>query len=1204
MAITLNPPLANLGIVAPALGPWFSQNVTLNTLAPGQSLRLPLTFGAATHWLPPATGTLSLFIANPASPPAPIAHLQDADGTWPFANGRLVAYFRLLPEVEARLDELMRLVPAATASPITTAPTAPGPASTRARVRALAIVLQLPALTDANVLGLFTGAEAPPGDNNTERIAALGLALTGGTNVVNGAVPMTWLRRPGVFNGAQDRMLVGLTGAADLWAFDHRGRAVDAGAVAAWWSWLLSTAVGDDPATGATDYQLLAPGITAGALPQINGLPAVTAVQSGLTVHLVDPHEGPLAAPFLNDRLQSGGSAVTANLLAASATTGQAFTFSALTPPGTTPPPDNPQVDSAPRARIAVLPDGNYGTTAAVWPGGPVHAGLARDFVRVAVLDEERHLLGVARRDSRQAAASADDRRASSQNRPSTRTSVSRTAGTAPVLLATADAASGALLQLFTAGNPTRAVLGAADLAWGPTPTGLATIAAAPGYPPNLSDNAALSPATYRVRALAGGGTAAEDRQAVLVEVNLGNAGFAGAWVRAWPLGFDLRTGLHFRLTGGGGRVDASGTAHLVMTLANGRVDAVGLLGMDMIVAHLDGNGTVVQRSYADRRFTRPAPDAGAAANAGAFAGGTSWVICETGQTATGPLPNGSVPPGGTVVVLSGAVPAIADRTTIPPAAWQTGGTLGGTIQVGDIVSLTETAFGSTPDRADILGRPLPRESTTGDPTGGLGAVPGVIVHRVGRAPLAGSILASSAPYTLQDRLEVAAARTQGAGAPVAVLGGAPPLPWVHEALPHFLGHPGAPAAIEIHGTGVALDGPPAVAVAEYVRERTAGLGFGFVQTATEPARSVLTQSELAVVAEAATPLPAGAASTAAGSVVAVLRTGPVGQEGLAGAAAGAVTSNLFPFSQSEDQLEGWLDTTFQDITNAIGTGGAGQELRNAAAGQIDSMTRALDRRVQAAAFGAREVATSLAAAFARAQDLIYIETPALDNLTHGPSGDTANLWQALITRMGQRRGLRLVVCVPTLLLPGVPEMLQSVRNSALIDALDAMRAAAGDRVAVFSPGAGAGRAVRLATTTVVVDDVLAITGTTHLWRRGLTWDSSLAAAVFDERVTDGRSSEVRAFRLQLLADRLGLPSTRIPLDAAELVRAIRDFDERGSVRRSATAIIKPETPVTTGDQDTWNPDGTESDLTFTDIATRFAAAVALTDTEHAIVEG
>lgn len=1201
MAITLNPAPANLGIVSPVLGPWFSQNVNLAALDLTQALRLPVAFAAATDWLPPATGTLSLFVINTANPPPMIAHLQDADGSWPFASGQLVAYFRLLPEIEARLDELMRLVPQASANPITTAPTALAATSPRPRVRALAMAVPLAAPTPANVLALFTGAEVPPGDDDSERMTALGLAIDTGGNVVSGTVPMTWLRRPGVFNGQQDRMLTGLTGNVDLWAFDHRGRPIDPGAVASWWSWLLSTGVGDDPATGAVDYQLLAPGINAGTLPVINALPAVSGVQPGLTVHLVDAHEGPLGAPFLGNRLQAGGAAAAANLQAADNAAGLALSFSALAPPGAAPPPDNPQVDDAPLPRMAILPDGNYGNAATVWPGGPVHAGLARDFIRVAVVDEERHILGIGRRDSRQAPGSAAERRASAQNRPSTRTNVSRTAGTNPVLLATADAVSTALLQLFAPGVPTRAVLGVGDLAWGPAPAGLASISPGAPYPPTLSESAGLGAATYRVRALAGGGTAAEDRQAVLVEVDLG-AAFAGAWVRAWPLGFDLDTGLHFRITGGGGRVDAAGVAHLVMTLANGRVDAAGLLSMDMLVAHLDSaTGALVQRSYADQRFARPVPDAGAAANAGAFTGADAWVVCETGQTGTGALPAGAVPAGAAVVVTSGAVPAapsIVDRSTIPAAAWNAS-TLGRTLQVGDMVSLTETAFASTPDRADTLGRPLPRESATGDATGGIGSVPGVISHRLGRA--LGDVGASSAPYSLQDRLEVAAAAVQTGATPAAsaVIGGAPPLPWVQEPLPHFLGHPGAPAAIEIHGTGVALDGPPAIAVAEFTRERTAGLSFGFVQTAAEPARSMLVQSELGVAAEAATALPAVAAGAGAGPVAAVLRTGPVGQEGLPGAGVGAVEGNLFPFSQNEAELEAWLDGLV-----IPGMGPAGAQLRAAAGGVIDSMTRGLDRRVQVAGFGACEVAQSLAAAFGRAQDLVYIETPALDHLAHGTGGDALNLWQTLIDRMSQRRGLHLVVCVPTQLMPGTPRMLQAVRDAALQDALDAMRLAAGDRVAVFSPGAGAGRSLRLATTTVVVDDVLAITGSTHLWRRGLTWDSSLAAAVFDERVVDGRCQDVRAFRLQLLADRLGIPATRVPLDARELVRAIRDFDERGSVRRAASSIPRPDPAPTPADQDIWNPDGTASGLDFASVAALFAAALALTDSEHAIVEG
>jgi len=146
---------------------------------------------------------------------------------------------------------------------------------------------------------------------------------------------------------------------------------------------------------------------------------------------------------------------------------------------------------------------------------------------------------------------------------------------------------------------------------------------------------------------------------------------------------------------------------------------------------------------------------------------------------------------------------------------------------------------------------------------------------------------------------------------------------------------------------------------------------------------------------------------------------------------------------------------------------------------------------------------------------------------------------------------------------------------------------------------------IRFASTSVIIDDAFALTGTTHLWRRGLSWDSSLAAAVFDERLTDGRPQDVRGFRIQLMADRLGLPATRVPDDPAELVSAIRALDERGSDRLSARPILRPEPPPPpNADIDTWNPDGTASGLSLSSIATLFAAAVALTDTDHAIVEG
>ncbi|HEY8087062.1 MAG TPA: hypothetical protein VIF09_04435, partial [Polyangiaceae bacterium] len=248
--------------------------------------------------------------------------------------------------------------------------------------------------------------------------------------------------------------------------------------------------------------------------------------------------------------------------------------------------------------------------------------------------------------------------------------------------------------------------------------------------------------------------------------------------------------------------------------------------------------------------------------------------------------------------------------------------------------------------------------------------------------------------------------------------------------------------------------------------------------------------------------------------------------------------------------------------------------------------------------------AIALAAAFGRAQDLVYIETPALDGLPHGPDDDPLNLWTTLLNQMSSRKGLHVLVCVPTLLAPGTPRMLQAVRDAALHDALESVRQQMGDRFAFFSPGTGAGRALRLATTSVIVDDALAITGTTHLWRRGLTFDSSLAAAVFDERVVEGRPQEVRAFRIQLVADRLGIPASRVPADAGELVRAVRLFDDRGSVRLSATPITPPATAPTTDDQATWNPDGSRSDVNAATLVAKLLAAIALTDTDHAIVEG
>jgi hypothetical protein len=105
--------------------------------------------------------------------------------------------------------------------------------------------------------------------------------------------------------------------------------------------------------------------------------------------------------------------------------------------------------------------------------------------------------------------------------------------------------------------------------------------------------------------------------------------------------------------------------------------------------------------------------------------------------------------------------------------------------------------------------------------------------------------------------------------------------------------------------------------------------------------------------------------------------------------------------------------------------------------------------------------------------------------------------------------------------------------------------------------------------------------GTTHLWRRGLSYDSSYAVAVFDDRLEAGRPQEVLNFRRQLCADRLGVAPSDVPDHPADLVDGVRALVTRGGFGRLVADRIRPpaEAPTTLvsttfTEDDVWNPDG------------------------------
>jgi hypothetical protein len=299
-----------------------------------------------------------------------------------------------------------------------------------------------------------------------------------------------------------------------------------------------------------------------------------------------------------------------------------------------------------------------------------------------------------------------------------------------------------------------------------------------------------------------------------------------------------------------------------------------------------------------------------------------------------------------------------------------------------------------------------------------------------------------------------------------------------------------------VHGAGAALNGPAAVQVAEYVRARTAGSTPALAQAALDH--------------PFADPTPPSAPSAWA-AVLATVAAEVEAEDGVAE----LVSSGGYTFGATLEEIR----TALSGIVSIPSDLDA----------EATSVARALDRRILAAARGLREGATSMLAAIQRAEDFVYLETPALDHLSFGATDDTLDLLGALIARMDDRPGLRVALCLPVHPMRGWPNGLIAVRDKLLIDALADLRGGSGRnaRIAAFSPGAGPGRTLRLASTTLIVDDAYALTGTTHVWRRGLSFDASLAAAVFDETLDDGRPAEVRRFRRALATALCKRASTR-----------------------------------------------------------------------------
>jgi hypothetical protein len=774
--------------------------------------------------------------------------------------------------------------------------------------------------------------------------------------------------------------------------------------------------------------------------------------------------------------------------------------------------------DNLPLPRMAVLPDGRFDTTVNLFASGPVDPILRRDHARVAILSIERHLIGQTRHADAGALAPVR-RRAADQERTSTRVLVDRAAR--PALMRTSDDVADAVMTALTlqdGGTSVSASLVAPTLGLDWGP-----VAGAP------ADVDVPTSVTLTAAAVTGAGTASGSTvagQSALLTVDVGAAA-AGGWVRCWTQGFDHEKGERFRLDGGGGIVDAAGRARVFAPLADGDATPSAPMGADVLVVTARG-----RRLFADQRFARPAPAGGVPVAAASASG--PFLLCEEGREVAALDAATAIRSGTTVLAIGGATPALVDRLTIPAAA-RAAATFARAAGAGDTVRLTQPAF---------VG------ADAGDAPTALSAG-GAAAARTARV-LIESWLAGS-PLPGMERRELVVSSST-ANVSRAVVGGGPALGNRHGLLPHADGHPMCPAGPDVVAVGASIQGPAVRGIAEYVRERVSANTVALATTAAG--------ADIAV--------PAAPASDSLW--IAGLRTVAAGVEAEVGLShlLDAALGDAYPFGSGLDEIRDFLS-------------GGGVPLPSSLTDPAGRAARALDRRFMAAARGAREGATAVAAALARAEDLVVIETPALDNNHFGSeAADRIHLLETLVIRMDNRPGLRVVLCVPVFFDASVPKALQRSRDRELRRALDSLVAGSRQqRVAVFSPSAGPGRSLKTATTTVIVDDAWAMVGTTHLWRRGLSYDSSYAVAVFDDRLEAGRPQEVLNFRRQLCADRLGVAPSDVPDHPADLVDGVRALVTRGGFGRLVADRIRPpaEAPTTLvsttfTEDDVWNPDG------------------------------
>lgn len=325
------------------------------------------------------------------------------------------------------------------------------------------------------------------------------------------------------------------------------------------------------------------------------------------------------------------------------------------------------------------------------------------------------------------------------------------------------------------------------------------------------------------------------------------------------------------------------------------------------------------------------------------------------------------------------------------------------------------------------------------------------------------------------------------------------------------MANPGNPAGPDVHAAGVRVDGQLAYDVALHALKRAQPI---IPLSATTPGWMIATGGD-----NWDDP-PADTTGTVAGVMLETIAAFCDSPE---------LGLSVIPVPGPGDTIQNAINT----LSNLIGIN---PPMLNVA--KEPRLKRQLQREMVTARSGQRDALWSLIRAIHHAREFIYIESPSFAYTARPEAGSTPakheiDLVELIRARMAANARLKVMICTPKW--PDFDLSKENWVRAALKqrkEAIERLTNQDRQRVAAFHPIGFPGRSAVMRSTTVIVDDVYSLVGTSHWRRRGMTFDGACDIASIDRQLNArGTSQSIVQFRQELMANKLGINQPTGPGD-------------------------------------------------------------------------